>query len=115
MWEIQALSREIAAALRSEPTPAADKLNHLLERQIAEASGRGGEPDLDKLLRAISGHYDRVDLERRGVQRDGAAYHREYPSWPAPTKRSRAVTKINSSEALSKATSWVSDAGKITS
>jgi diguanylate cyclase (GGDEF)-like protein/PAS domain S-box-containing protein len=67
--EIQALSRDIAAALRSEPTPTADKLNHLLERQIAEARGRGGETDLDKLLRVISGHYDRVDLERRGVVR----------------------------------------------
>jgi diguanylate cyclase (GGDEF)-like protein/PAS domain S-box-containing protein len=69
VWEIQALSRDIAAAIRSEPTPAADKLNHLLERQIAEARGHGVEPDLDKLLRAISGHYDRVDLERRGVVR----------------------------------------------
>jgi diguanylate cyclase (GGDEF)-like protein/PAS domain S-box-containing protein len=69
VWEIQALSRDIAAAYLSEPTPTADKLNHLLERQIAEARGRDGAPDLDKLLRAISGHYDRVDLERRGVVR----------------------------------------------
>ena len=63
------MSRDIAAAYLSEPTPTADKLNHLLERQIAEARGRDGAPDLDKLLRAISGHYDRVDLERRGVVR----------------------------------------------
>jgi diguanylate cyclase (GGDEF)-like protein/PAS domain S-box-containing protein len=63
------LSRDIAAAFRSEPTPAADRLNHLLENQIAEARGRGSDLDLHKLLRAISNHYDRVDLERRGVVR----------------------------------------------
>jgi PAS domain S-box-containing protein len=69
VWEILVLSRDIAAALRSEPTQTADKLNDLLERQISEARGRGGEPDIDKLLRVISSHYDRVDLERRGVVR----------------------------------------------
>lgn len=69
MREIQALSRDIAAVLRSEPAPTADKLNHFLESQIAEARGRGGETDINRLLRAISNHYDRLDLERRGVVR----------------------------------------------
>ena len=44
-------------------------LNALLERQIAETRGRGGEPDLEPLLKAISAHYDRLDAERRGVVR----------------------------------------------
>ena len=69
MREMLALSRDIAAVLRSEPAPTADKLNHFLESQIAEARGRGGETDINRLLRAISNHYDRVDLERRGVVR----------------------------------------------
>jgi diguanylate cyclase (GGDEF)-like protein/PAS domain S-box-containing protein len=63
------LSRKIAAAIRSEPAPPADSLNHLLERQIAESRGRGGAPDVDQLLRIISAHYDRIDAERRGVVR----------------------------------------------
>jgi diguanylate cyclase (GGDEF)-like protein/PAS domain S-box-containing protein len=62
------LSREFAAAIRSESAPA-DSFNRLLERQIAEARGRGGEPDLDRLLRSISAYYDRLDAERRGVVR----------------------------------------------
>jgi len=63
------LSREIAAAVHSEPAPSADSLNPLLERQIAESRGSGGGPDLDQLLRSISAHYDRLDAERRGVVR----------------------------------------------
>jgi len=63
------LSRDIAAAVRSEPTQPADSLNHLLERQIAQARGRGGEFDVDALLKTISAHYDRIDGERRGIVR----------------------------------------------
>jgi diguanylate cyclase (GGDEF)-like protein/PAS domain S-box-containing protein len=63
------LPREIAAAIRSEPAPPADSLNQLLERQIAESRGRGGAPDVDRLLEIISAHYDRIDAERRGVVR----------------------------------------------
>ncbi|HEY5263837.1 MAG TPA: PAS domain S-box protein, partial [Steroidobacteraceae bacterium] len=44
-------------------------MNHLLERQIAQARGRGGEFDVDALLKTISAHYDRVDGERRGIVR----------------------------------------------
>ena len=61
------MSREIAAAIRSESAPPADSLNQLLERQIAESRGRGGAPDLERLLKIISAHYDRIDEERRGV------------------------------------------------
>jgi diguanylate cyclase (GGDEF)-like protein/PAS domain S-box-containing protein len=63
------LSRETAAAIRSEPAEPAERFNALLERQIAEARGRGGEPELDRLLKLVSGHYDRLDAERRGVVR----------------------------------------------
>jgi diguanylate cyclase (GGDEF)-like protein/PAS domain S-box-containing protein len=67
--EIRDLPRDIAAAVRSEPTQPADSLNHLLERHLAEARGRGGELDLDTLLKAVSAHYDRIDGERRGIVR----------------------------------------------
>jgi PAS domain S-box-containing protein len=67
--EIRDLSRELAAAIRSEPTQPADSMNHLLERQIAEARGRGGELNFDTLLKAVSAHYDRLDGERRGIVR----------------------------------------------
>ncbi len=63
------MSRDTAAAIRSEATQPADSLNHLLERHIAEARGRGGELDLETLLRAVSAHYDRIDGERRGIVR----------------------------------------------
>jgi diguanylate cyclase (GGDEF)-like protein/PAS domain S-box-containing protein len=63
------LSRETAAAIRTEPAPPAESFNPLLERQIAETRGRGGEPELDQLLKTISAHYDRLDAERRGVVR----------------------------------------------
>jgi diguanylate cyclase (GGDEF)-like protein/PAS domain S-box-containing protein len=67
--EIKDLSRDIATAIRSEPTPSAEGLNHLLERQIAEARGRGGELDVETLLKTVSAHYDRIDGERRGIVR----------------------------------------------
>ncbi|MGO9934502.1 MAG: PAS domain S-box protein [Steroidobacteraceae bacterium] len=75
------MSREIGVAIRSEPAPpalpvqaepaarAADSLNPLLERQIAEARWRGGDLDPNRLLKIISAHYDRIDSERRGVVR----------------------------------------------
>ncbi|HEY2678208.1 MAG TPA: PAS domain S-box protein [Steroidobacteraceae bacterium] len=63
------MSRDIAAAMRSEPAPAADALNNLLERQIAESTGHGGQIDLARLLKTVSAYYDRLDTERRGVVR----------------------------------------------
>ncbi|HEY2683502.1 MAG TPA: EAL domain-containing protein [Steroidobacteraceae bacterium] len=63
------MSRDVAAAVRSEPTPTAEGLNHLLDRQVAEARARNGEIDLHQLFRAISAHYDRIDAERRGIVR----------------------------------------------
>jgi diguanylate cyclase (GGDEF)-like protein/PAS domain S-box-containing protein len=63
------LSRETAAAIRSEPTLPSESLNPLLERQIAETRGRAGDLDLGPLLKVISAHYDRLDSERRGVVR----------------------------------------------
>ena len=62
------MSRDIAAAVRSEPEPA-HRLNHLLERQIAEARDRNGGLDLDTLLKTISAQYDGIDGERRGIVR----------------------------------------------
>jgi len=44
-------------------------LNHLLERQLSDARGRGGEVDLPELLKIVSAHYDRIDTERRGIVR----------------------------------------------
>ena len=69
MREILGVSRDIAAAVRSEATQAAEGINSLLDRQLAEASGRGGELDLSILIKNISAHYDRIDAERRGVVR----------------------------------------------
>ena len=63
------MSRETAAAIRSEPAQPAESYNALLERQIAETRGRGDEPDMGRLLQAVSAHYDRLDAERRGVVR----------------------------------------------
>ena len=63
------MSRDIATAVRSEATQPADSLNHVLERQIAESRGRGGELDVGLLLDNISAHYDRIELERRGIVR----------------------------------------------
>jgi diguanylate cyclase (GGDEF)-like protein/PAS domain S-box-containing protein len=67
--EIRDLSRDTAAAIRSEATQSALSLNHLLERQIAEARGRGGDLDVATLLKTVSAHYDQLDDERRGVVR----------------------------------------------
>src|SRR5271169_6699550 len=36
---------------------------------MAEAQGRGGELDVETLLKTVSAHYDRIDGERRGVVR----------------------------------------------
>ncbi|MGP8097706.1 MAG: PAS domain S-box protein, partial [Steroidobacteraceae bacterium] len=44
-------------------------MNHLLERQLSDARGRGGEIDLPALLKIVSAHYDRIDSERRGIVR----------------------------------------------
>ncbi len=63
------MSRDTAAAIRSEPAQSADSLNPLLERQIAETQSRTGTPDIAPLLKTISAHYDRLDAERRGVVR----------------------------------------------
>ncbi len=63
------MSRDIAAAARSKPAPAAEDLNGLLERQIAEARDRSGAIDVQALLHAVSAHYDRLDAERRGIVR----------------------------------------------
>jgi diguanylate cyclase (GGDEF)-like protein/PAS domain S-box-containing protein len=63
------LSRDIAAAIRSEPIQPADSLNSLLERQIAEVRGKSGEVDLETLLKTVSAHYDKIDGERRGIVR----------------------------------------------
>src|ERR1700676_811483 len=59
----------MATAVRSEATQPADSLNRLLERQMAEARGRGGDLDVETLLNTISSHYDRIDGERRGIVR----------------------------------------------
>ncbi len=63
------MSRDIAAAILSEPSPTQDSLNRLLERQLSEARGRAGDLDLRALLKTVSAHYDRIDSERRGVVR----------------------------------------------
>jgi diguanylate cyclase (GGDEF)-like protein/PAS domain S-box-containing protein len=67
--EIRDLSRDIAAAILSEPSPSHESLNRLLERQMNEARGRGGDLDLPTLLKTVSAHYDRIDSERRGIVR----------------------------------------------
>ena len=63
------MSRDIAAAVRSENTEEPASLNRLLELQIADARGRDGELEVGELLKSISTHYDRVDSERRGIVR----------------------------------------------
>jgi diguanylate cyclase (GGDEF)-like protein/PAS domain S-box-containing protein len=63
------LSRDTAAAVRSEATQTADGLNPLLERHIAEAGGRGGALDVESLLKAVSAQYDRIEGERRDIAR----------------------------------------------
>jgi diguanylate cyclase (GGDEF)-like protein/PAS domain S-box-containing protein len=61
------VSRDLAAAFRGESSPAPESYNSVLDHQLAEARGRGGELDLDALLKLVSAHYDRIDAERRGV------------------------------------------------
>ncbi len=63
------MSRDTAAAIRSEPPPTQGSLNRLLERQLSDARGHGGEIDLPTLLQIVSAHYDRIDSERRGIVR----------------------------------------------
>ncbi len=63
------LSRDTSAAIRNAALEPADEFNSLLERQLAEARGRGGELDLKTLLKTVSAHYDRIDGERRGIVR----------------------------------------------
>ncbi len=63
------MSRDIAAAVRDEAPEPTHSLNNLLERQIVEARGRGGELDVGTLLKTVSAHYDRIDGERRGIVR----------------------------------------------
>jgi predicted signal transduction protein with EAL and GGDEF domain len=58
------VSRDISAAVRSEPPPL-ERFNRLLHGQITDSLGRDGQMDLDGLLRAVSEHYDRMDDERR--------------------------------------------------
>jgi diguanylate cyclase (GGDEF)-like protein/PAS domain S-box-containing protein len=67
--EINGVSRDIASAVRSESSPAPDGFNRLLDRQMLEARGRNGVLDLPALLSSVSGYYDRVEAERRGVVR----------------------------------------------
>ena len=61
------MSRDNAAALRGAPAQRPTGLNRVLERQLDQASGSGGELDLDAFLQTISAHYDRLEAERRGV------------------------------------------------
>ena len=62
------MSRDTAAAILSEPSPAQESFNGLLERQMAEARGRGGELDLSSLLK--------TDQRALRSHRFGAARHR---------------------------------------
>ncbi len=62
------MSRDAAAAFR-EPSAPPTGFNRTLDQQLAEARGSGGELELDRLLGAVSAHYDRIDTERRGVAR----------------------------------------------
>jgi len=61
------VSRDLAAARRNEPSQTSESFNRVLEQQLAQARGAGGDLDLDRLLRQVSAHYDRIDAERRGV------------------------------------------------
>ena len=65
-WTCHAISRPPCS---SEPPPTQESFNRLLERQLADARGRGGELDLPTLLKIVSAHYDRIDSERRGIVR----------------------------------------------
>ena len=61
------MARDIAAALRSAAAETLESYNRVLDQQLEAARGRGGELDVQALLRQVSAHYDRLDAERRGV------------------------------------------------
>jgi diguanylate cyclase (GGDEF)-like protein/PAS domain S-box-containing protein len=59
---VRAQSADPATAARHEG------VNRLLARQLRDASA-GGELDLERLLQVVSGYYDEIDAERRGIVR----------------------------------------------
>jgi diguanylate cyclase (GGDEF)-like protein/PAS domain S-box-containing protein len=61
------VARDIATALRSPVAETPEGYNRVLDQQIEAARGRGGELDVEALLKQVSAHYDRLDAERRGV------------------------------------------------
>jgi len=61
------VARDIATALRSAVAETPEGYNRVLDQQIEAAGGRGGELDVEALLKQVSAHYDRLDAERRGV------------------------------------------------
>jgi len=61
------VARDIATALRGAVAETPESYNRALDQQIGAARGRGGELDVEALLRQVSAHYDRLDAERRGV------------------------------------------------
>jgi diguanylate cyclase (GGDEF)-like protein/PAS domain S-box-containing protein len=61
------VARDIATALRSAVAETPESYNRVLGQQIEAARGRGGELDVEALLKQVSAHYDRLDAERRGV------------------------------------------------
>jgi len=61
------VARDIAAALRSAVAETPESYNRVLDQQIEATRGRGGELDVEALLKQVSAHYDRLDAERRGV------------------------------------------------
>ena len=64
------MSRDTAAAIRSEPAQPAESFNHSAGTPDRGGARRsGGDLDLEHLLKTISAHYDRLDAERRGVVR----------------------------------------------
>ena len=109
------MSRETAAAIRSEPAQSAESFNLLLERQIAEARGRGGEFELDRLLKSISAHYDRLDAERRGVVRSMQLMSDEAQAMTREIREQTAVHLQAILDNVKDAIITVNDAGQIES
>jgi diguanylate cyclase (GGDEF)-like protein/PAS domain S-box-containing protein len=109
------LSRETAAAIRSEPAQSAESFNVLLERQIAEARGRGGDLELERLLKAISAHYDRLDAERRGVVRSMQLMSDEAQAMTREIREQTAVHLQAILDNVKDAIITVNDAGQIES
>jgi diguanylate cyclase (GGDEF)-like protein/PAS domain S-box-containing protein len=62
------VSRDGASAASKEPAQEPG-LNRLLARQLETVRRRGGDLDLDALLRMVSAQYDCIDTERRGIVR----------------------------------------------